>query len=117
MSEQNTTQSSLENTAKSDLEYSDTSDGLFTLFLPNTPAGEKVWREIATLTEGTGKFLKIEADSVIQKLRSAGYTVTKAKAVSPPTSNEIDELLSGLGISAEVADESPENTPAPSFRP
>lgn len=75
----------------SDLEY--TTSGLFTRFLPNTPAGEEVWRVMAAET-GSAAVLSIHAKNVINQLRKAGYTAVKAKK---PTQS-IDEILSELGI-------------------
>lgn len=76
-----------------DLTYFD--DGLFTRFMPETPAGETAWRVIAGQTEGTGKVLTIHADDTCRQLRAAGYSVAKGKRRAP---NESDSaaLLSAL---------------------
>lgn len=56
-----------------DLSWRD--DGLFTLFLPNTKAGEDAWRVLAAHTEGTGKVFSHHAGDVIRQLHAAGYTI------------------------------------------
>jgi hypothetical protein len=76
-----------------DLEYINT--GLFTRFMPNTPAGEDAWREMAK-EDGVAAVLTIHAPSVIAQLKKAGYTVRKAKKACAPSAQEIDELLAEL---------------------
>lgn len=78
----------------SDLSY--TTDGLFTRFIPNTPQGEAVWREMAK-DNGCAAVLNIHAAAVLKQLRAAGYSVRKAKA-APVSMNEINDLLNELGI-------------------
>ena len=73
-----------------DIEYVNT--GLFTRFMPNTPAGEDAWRVMAK-DDGVAAVLAIHAKSVIAQLRSAGYSVAKAKK---PTQS-IDDILAELG--------------------
>lgn len=75
----------------SDLSY--TTDSLFTRFIPNTPAGEDAWREMAK-QDGVAAVLNIHAKAVIAQIRKAGYSV--AKAVKPKES--IDEILAALGV-------------------
>lgn len=70
-----------------DLEYINT--GLFTRFVPNTPAGEDAWR----VMDG-GAVLSIHAANVIAQLRKAGYGVAKAKKPA----QTIDEILAELGV-------------------
>lgn len=72
-----------------DLEYRDC--GLFTRFMPNTPAGEDAWREMAK-ENGNAAVLSLHANNVIAQLRKAGYSVGKAK--KPIQS--IDEILEEL---------------------
>lgn len=60
-----------------DLTYTDM--GLFTMFYPETKEGEQAWRELATVTDGTGKVLTIQSKQFIDSLRKAGYIVQKAK--------------------------------------
>lgn len=74
-----------------DIEY--TTTGLFTRFIPNTPAGEDAWREMAR-DDGCAAVLNIHAKNVIGQLRSAGYKVAKAKK----TTQSIDEILVELGV-------------------
>lgn len=78
----------------SDLSY--TTSGLFTRFMPNTPAGEEAWRVMAEET-GNAAVLSIHARNVIAQLRKAGYSVAKAKKAPAWTSAD-DELLSELGV-------------------
>ena len=64
----------------------------FTTFLPETPAGEVAWRDMAGITAGTGKVVNAEAPRAIAALRAAGYVVKRAK--HEPA--EIDILLAEL---------------------
>jgi len=70
-------------------------DGLFTRFIPNTPQGEAVWREMAK-DDGCAAVLNIHAVAVLKQLRAAGYSVSKAKP-KPVSMEEIDSLLNELG--------------------
>ena len=70
-----------------DIEYH--RDGMFTMFVPLTPNGVKVWNELAPHTDGTGKVLSIHEKIIINKLTTAGYTVEAGK---PPTDIELEEL-------------------------
>lgn len=79
---------------KSDLTYSDS--GMLTLFLPETPAGESAWDQMAEATDGTGKVLSIHAPSVIAQLRAAGFTVRRAPKHKPWTAEELDAALAEL---------------------
>ncbi len=79
----------------SDIEYAN--HGLFTRFYPNTTAGEDVWREMAK-QDGVAAVLSFEARKVIKQIRSAGYTVSKAK--KPDMS--IEQILEELGRSDET---------------
>ncbi len=72
-----------------DLEYIIT--GMFTRFLPNTPAGEDAWRIMAD-EDGSATVLSIHSKRVIRDLRNAGYTVAKAK----PCNMSVDIILSQL---------------------
>lgn len=73
-----------------DITYKD--HGLFTQFMPETKEGEQAWRELATVTQGTGKVLIIQAKQFIASLRKAGYTVTKAKKAE----QNLDDIFSEL---------------------
>lgn len=73
-----------------DLEYRN--DGLFTRFVPNTPAGEDAWRVMAEET-GVAAVLNIHAAAVLAQLRRAGYSVAKAKK----STQSIDDILAELG--------------------
>jgi hypothetical protein len=76
-----------------DIEYR--KDGMFTRFIPNTPAGVDAWREMAK-ADGVAAVLNTHAKSVISQLRKAGYIVAKAKKPEPFTPEEFDELLNKL---------------------
>lgn len=69
--------------AKPDFTYID--GGLFVTFLPETPAGEKAWREIAAKNDGVANIYFAHAKRFIASLRKAGFIVRKAKK-----SNDID---------------------------
>ena len=74
-----------------DLEYITT--GLFTRFVPNSPAGEDAWREMAK-EDGVAAVLQAHAKNVIAQLRRSGYSVARAKK-----SNEsIEDILKELGV-------------------
>ena len=73
-----------------DITYKD--HGLFTAFYAETKEGENAWRELASVTDGTGKILTIQAKQFIASLRKAGYTVTKAKKAEA----SLDEIFSEL---------------------
>ena len=60
-----------------DITYKD--HGLFTAFYAETKEGENAWRELASVTDGTGNVLTIQAKQFIASLRSAGYVVQKTK--------------------------------------
>lgn len=76
-----------------DLTYSTL--GLFTLFIPETKAGEDAWRQIAAVTDGTGKILTAHLPSILQQLRITGYTVRKARPVKMKSP---DSMLAELGL-------------------
>ncbi len=76
-----------------DITYLD--KGLFTTFIPHTPAGENAWRVMAQET-GNAAILSIHAKNVIAQLRKAGYSVAKAKK-APAWTSEDDKLLAELG--------------------
>lgn len=70
-------------------------DGMFTTFIPNTKAGESVWREMAVQDDGTGKVLNAHAADVIRQIRGKGYTV-EAAVKSTMTAAEKDALSAEL---------------------
>jgi len=80
------------NGALPDLSYRRSSDGLFTSFYPNTPAGKTAWETMNATPGGEkGKVLASHTESTIQQLRDAGYTVTPAAS-----QKEIDALAKEL---------------------
>jgi hypothetical protein len=83
---------------KPDLTYRKVDD-MFTVFYPETPAGEKAWASIAAHTDGTGKVLHAQVDGTIEQLREAGYTVAPA---SEPAQG-IDDILAELDEPAAPA--------------
>ena len=70
-----------------DITYKDL--GLFTAFYPETKEGESAWRELASVTDGTGKVLSIQAKQFVASLRKAGYSVAKAKKAE----TSLDDIL------------------------
>lgn len=78
----------------SDLEY--ITSGMFTCFIPNTPAGENAWRVMAEKLNGNATILSIYREATLKQLRMAGYSVRKAKSVKKIHTAEIDALLSKL---------------------
>lgn len=76
---------------QSDLTYIE--DGLFVRFLPETPAGEDAWRQMAAVSDGSGAFLVTQRASIIGQLRAAGYRVTKSR---PTKAGDIDAILAEL---------------------
>jgi len=86
---------------KTDISYRRSADGLFTSFFPNTPEGEKAWKELnATPGADGGKVLAAHAESTIEQLRAAGYTV--AEETSTASAEDEDAMLKELGIDAET---------------
>lgn len=85
--------------SKPDLTYSPS--GMFVLFMPETPAGEEAWRELARLSDNTAKFLPGQVPGVLSQLRAAGLSVRKAPPHKPMTDAELfaalDELDALLG--------------------
>ena len=79
-----------------DIEYID--QGLFTVFVPVSKAGEVAFNQMAEYTDGTGKVLSIHKQSTILQLRQAGYKVGKAKKAGKVTAGQADEMLRELGI-------------------
>lgn len=73
-----------------DITYKD--HGLFTAFYAETKEGENAWRELASVTDGTGKVLTVQAKQFIVSLRSAGYIVQKAKE----SKRSLDDIFAEL---------------------
>jgi hypothetical protein len=80
--------------SKPDLTYSPS--GMFVQFMPETPAGEEAWRELARLSDNTGKFLPGQVPGVLAQLRRAGFTVRKAPPHKPITPAELEAALADL---------------------
>lgn len=76
---------------QADIEY--TQDGMFTRFMAVSDQGVIAWGQLATVTDGTGAVLNIQAKQFISDLRKAGYVVRKAKKV---TKMELDNLYAEL---------------------
>jgi len=72
-----------------DLHYITT--GLFTHFMPNTAAGESVWRTMAE-QQGDAVVLTIHLKNVLMQIRKAGYSVCKA----PKPNMTLDQIYSEL---------------------
>lgn len=81
--------------AAPDLTYSCT-DGIWTRFYPETPAGEDAWRTMAAAdAQGVVAFLPGQVPGIIAQLRAAGYSVAKAR---PVKAGELDAILAELDI-------------------
>lgn len=76
---------------QADIEY--TQDGMFTRFLAVSEHGVVAWNQLATVTDGTGAVLNIQAKQFINDFRKAGYIVRKAKKV---TKTDIENLYAEL---------------------
>ena len=76
-----------------DLTYITT--GLFTAFIPESPAGIEAYNEIASHNSGVANIFTAHLKSTLSQLRKAGYTVRKAKP-APLSSIRDDELLDAL---------------------
>ncbi len=66
--------------------------GLFTTFYAETKEGEQAWTQLASVTDGTGKVLTIQAKQFIDSLKKAGYIVQKAK----PAKESLDDIFAQL---------------------
>lgn len=80
--------------SKPDLTYSPS--GMFVLFMPETPAGEEAWAEIARHTDGTGKLLPAQVPGTLAQLRAAGLSVRKAPPHKPMTPAQLEAALADL---------------------
>lgn len=78
------------------MDISYTNDKMFTRFMPESKAGEDVWREMASKMGGVAAVLNFEAKAIIAQMRAAGYKVGKANPVKLDMSD--DELLVALGV-------------------
>lgn len=74
-----------------DLTY--TTDSLFARFLPETPPGVDVWRQMNAADNGDVVLLQ-HLPSVLAQIRAAGYTVRKAQR-GRAVAND-DQLLNEL---------------------
>lgn len=82
------------------------SDGLFTSFFPNTPAGEDVFRTMAQQDSGnSGKVLNIHAADVISQIREAGYTVENAQDFEVSTDELYAALMKPAATNVELKEE------------
>lgn len=66
--------------------------GMFTVFFPETSAGEDAWRVIAA-QDGYGKVLTVHLASVLRQIRRDGLIVAKARK---PAARELDAILNEL---------------------
>lgn len=81
--------------AAPDLTYSCT-DGIWTRFYAETPAGEDAWRVMAAADpQGVVAFLPLQVGGVLAQLRAAGLSVAKAR---PVKAGELDAILAELDI-------------------
>lgn len=75
----------------SDLTY--LKQGFFTVFFPQSKAGETAWNELAAVTQGTGKIPTIQLPQFLASLRKAGFSV---QAVKKLTKEEADAELQAI---------------------
>lgn len=76
-----------------------TKNELFTKFIPNTEAGEKVWSQVAAQDkDGVFSVTNMEAQSVIAKFKKAGYSVAMLPKSKPLSADELDLMLAELEI-------------------
>lgn len=79
-----------------DLTYSCT-DGFWTRFYPETPAGEEAYNVMAAADpNGVVAFLAPMVPGVLAQLRKAGYSVAKAKPAKPINDADLDAFLASL---------------------
>ena len=78
-------------------DFTYTTNGLFTSFIPHTPEAENAWRVMAQNNNGNATFFTVHLPSILKQLKDAGYTVRKARAGKPVTEEEISALLAELG--------------------
>ena len=81
---------------KTDLTY--LNQGLFTAFFPDSPAGEKVWQEIASETNGTGKIFTMHLKNTLKQLRKAGFKIAQAKKTTKSDLTAIFTEMADLGL-------------------
>jgi len=71
--------------------------GLFTVFVPQSKAGEDAWREIAAHTDGTGKVFTAQLPSFLREIRKAGYSVKQQKKRSSvELEKDMAEIMASL---------------------
>jgi hypothetical protein len=81
---------------KNDLTYSN--QGLFTAFYPESPAGEKVWQQIASQTDGTGKIFTIHLKYALKQLGKAGFKIAKTKKTTKKDWALVYSEMAELGL-------------------
>jgi hypothetical protein len=83
-------------TRKPDLTYSST-DGFWTRFFAETPAGVEAWTTMAeAMPDGIVAFTALQVPGVLRQLKAAGLTVHKAAPAKPLTDAAVDALLAEL---------------------
>jgi len=81
---------------KNDLTY--LNQGLFTAFFPESPAGDKVWQEIASQTDGTGKIFTIHLKNTLKQLKKAGFKIAKTKKTTKADWALVYSEMAELGL-------------------
>ena len=71
-------------------------NGMFTRFIPNTPYGESVWRQIYRQTDNTAAYPTAHLESALRQIRAIGCTVGKAPKVNTDM-NAVYAELEALG--------------------
>jgi len=77
-------------------DFTYTCTGMFTAFYPENDGAVEAWKQLAEVTNDTGKVMNCQKDEVITALRNAGYTVSKAKTKS--MTEALDDLLELDGL-------------------
>lgn len=72
--------------------------GMFIAVRPENEDAERVWRELAKATDGTGKVFSHHFPALRQQIKRAGYTIAKAPKLKAVEIGEIDALLNELGL-------------------
>ena len=72
-------------------------NGFFYNLIPNNPEAEKIWCQIDEVFSGCN--IPLSAwPNVKTQITNAGYSVRKNRKMKPITDNELDMILSELGV-------------------
>lgn len=73
-------------------------DGLFTVFVSASSAGDKLMSQMMSQNGGSNKVPTIQADATIAQIRARGYVVRKAKPITQKEMDAIFSELNNLGL-------------------